>query len=296
MTATTVRVPATSANLGPGYDCLGLALGRYDEVTAQLTDGPLDIQVQGYGQGVVSLGSDHLVYDAFARLAAEIGQQVPALQMQCRNVIPHGSGQGSSSAAIVSGLALGRALLPGGARLSDEDLLDIGSRIEGHPDNVAPAIFGGFTIAWTDETGRAHCARRAVHPGVRAVVFTADFPSSTDAARRMLPDAVPHPDAVANVAATALLVYALSEDPGYLLTATADRLHQPYRASAMAESAALVADLRAAGIAAVISGAGASVLALLGPGADFQMDSWQRAHFTAQQLPIDTEGVQVISR
>lgn len=288
----TVRVPATSANLGPGYDCFGLALARYDEVRATRTDGPLRIEVSGVGADSVPRTSDHLVVRAAAAGFAALEETMPGLALRCTNTIPHGGGQGSSAAAIVAGLLVARGLTADGeTRLPDPDLLALASQLEGHPDNVAPALLGGFTVAWTPADGRARAVRRVVHPEVHAVMFGAQQSSSTAAARAALPPTVPHADAAANVASAALLVHALTEDPSLLFEATVDRLHQPYRASSMAQSAALVAELRAAGIAAVVSGAGPSVLALTT--GSLALNAWRRPGFDVAELAVAAAGATV---
>jgi homoserine kinase len=259
----TVRVPATSANLGPGYDCFGLALQRYDEVSAAVRPAGLRVHVEGVGAGEVPTDASHLVVRAMMTAWRAAGLELPPVELRCRNAIPHGGGQGSSAAAIVAGLLLGRGLLPAGApSLSPGRLLQLATEMEGHPDNVAPALLGGFTLAWTASDGAASAVRRQVHPDIRAVMFSADDSSSTHRARALLPRAVPHVDAAANVAAAALMVHAMTVDPGYLLEATRDRLHQPYRAASMPGTTRLLAELRSAGVAAVVSGAGPSVLAL----------------------------------
>ncbi len=288
----TVRVPATSANLGPGYDCFGLALQRYDEATAALSSAGLRVDVEGVGVGVVPTDGSHLVVRAMARAWQALDLELPPVWLRCRNTIPHGGGQGSSAAAIVAGLMLGRGLLPGGGReLTGDRLLQLATEMEGHPDNVAPALLGGFTLAWMSPGPNASAVRRDVHPAVRAVLFTASQASSTHLSRALLPQTVPHRDAAANVAAAALLLHAITTDPGYLFEATVDRLHQPYRAASMPESAALLADLRAAGIAAVVSGAGPSILALTTQ--ELDLEPLQRRGFTVEQLPICPTGVTI---
>lgn len=288
----TVRVPATAANLGPGYDCFGLALQRYDEVEAALCPDGLRVDVEGVGAGQVPTDANHLVIRAMALAWAAVDQQLPSVWLRCRNAIPHGGGQGSSAAAIVAGLLLGRALLPGGgAEVSDDLILQLANGMEGHPDNVAPALLGGFTLAWLDEQGGAAAIRQVVHPSVRAVVFTAAQASSTHHSRKLLPQTVSHADAAANAASAALLVHALTMDPSYLLQATKDRLHQPYRAASMPESARLMNDLRDAGIAAVISGAGPSVLALVTD--DLERGRWRRNGFDAQEVQICPTGATI---
>lgn len=283
--AALVRVPATSANLGPGYDCFGLALGRFDEVIARRTDGPLRIVVTGCGSGDVPLTAEHLVYRSALLGFEALGEPAPNLELFCRNEIPHGGGQGSSAAAIVAGLALARLLTPDGPqRMPLSRLLDLASQVEGHPDNAAPAVLGGFTIAWIDDAGRTQVVQRPVHPQVRAMMFSARRGSSTEQARAVLPPTVPHADAAANATAAALFVHAISDDPSLLLTATRDYLHQQYRAAALPETAELVQELRAAGIAAVVSGAGPSVLALTT--GDLDPQRWRRPGFDLVELPI----------
>lgn len=288
----TVRVPATSANLGPGYDCFGLALERYDEVTAELRPAGLLVHVEGVGAGEVPTDASHLVVRAMATAWQAAGLELPPVWLRCRNAIPHGGGQGSSAAAIVAGLLLGRGLLPSGAReLTQDILLQLASDMEGHPDNVAPALLGGFTLAWMTADGTARAVRRVVHPDIRLVMFTAGHASSTRHSRSLLPATVPHADAAANVAAAALMVHAMTVDPGYLLEATPDRLHQPYRAAAMPETARLLAGLRSRGIAAVVSGAGPSVLALTTT--DLPPDVLRWNGFEAQEWAVCEAGAVV---
>jgi len=289
----TVRVPATAANLGPGYDCFGLALQRYDDLSAGLRPAGLRVEVEGVGAGQVPTGAGHLVIRAMQKAWRTVDLELPAVWLRCRNAIPHGGGQGSSAAAIVAGLLLGRGLLPAdvSAELPDSRVLQLATDLEGHPDNVAPALLGGFTIAWTTADGRAAAVRREVHPQVRAVMFTASQTFATEHSRTLLPHSVPHADAAANSACAALLVHAMTTDPSYLFEATQDRLHQPYRAASMPSSTALLTELREAGIAAVISGAGPSVLALVA--GDMSMERWHRNGFAVQQVPICATGATV---
>lgn len=286
----TVLVPATSANLGPGFDSFGLALARYDEVSASATAAGLVIEVSGVGAGEVPLTHEHLVVRAIARALAAANAEMPGLHLRCANCIPHGGGLGSSAAAIVAGLLLGRELaVQGGARrLDDQEILALGTEMEGHPDNVAPALFGGFTLAYTDSAGLPVAVRCAVHPDVQVTVFSAHQASSTHHTRGLLPATVPHADASANAAAAGLLVHALTSDPAHLLAGTRDRLHQDYRAPAMPESARLVAELRAAGIASVISGAGPSVIALSTD--ELDLDRWRRPGFEVAPTAVCTRG------
>jgi homoserine kinase len=257
-----VRVPATSANLGPGFDTLGLALELRDELEAEVVADGLLVEVSGYGAGQVPLDERHLVVRAMRATFDRLGKQPTGLRLACKNVIPHARGLGSSSAAIVAGVWLARELVAGGRLLLDDvALLDLAAQLEGHPDNVAPALLGGFVISGQDADGAFWAVPAGVDPRISAVVFVPSSPVSTEAARGLLPAEVPHADAAANAGRTALLVAALAGRPEQLLRATEDRLHQTYRRSAMPESLALVEALRADGVPAVISGAGPTVLA-----------------------------------
>ncbi|MDX6743749.1 homoserine kinase [Actinocorallia sp. A-T 12471] len=259
----TVEVPATSANLGPGFDSLGLALSYYDEVTVSLAEDGVEIEIEGEGVELAELGEEHLIVKVFRQAWARIGgADGPAgLRLHCVNRIPHSRGMGSSSAAIVAGITAARALHPQGAEFSEDAALALATEIEGHPDNVAPCLAGGLTIAWTGPDAATKLVRLDVD--VPVTVFVPDQRLATERARGLLPESVTHADAAANSARAALLIAALTSKLGYdvLLDATEDRLHQSYRAPAMPGSAALVERLRRAGVPAVISGAGPTVLA-----------------------------------
>jgi homoserine kinase len=284
-----VRAPATSANLGPGFDALGLALALHDEVEARVTDGGLVIEVAGEGGGTAAAGERHLVVRAMRAAFGAIGGQPPGIALRCANAIPHGRGLGSSAAAICSGVLAARALAGAdGTRLSDEAVFQLAVKLEGHPDNVAACLAGGLTIAWTPrppptapagagepgagepgagepgagEPGGARLLRIGVPAALRAVACVPAVPLATEAARQALPQTVPHADAAANAARSALLIAALTGAPHLLLDATEDFLHQPYRAAIMPETASLLGALRRAGAAAVVSGAGPTVLVL----------------------------------
>lgn len=260
----TVTVPATSANLGPGYDALGLALSLRDTVTAEVVDGPGTVEVRGEGAGVVPLDERHLVRRAMQRAFDAMDCGTPSIRLTCDNVIPHGRGLGSSSAAIVAGVCAARGLVGGGSLLLDDDaVFALAAEIEGHPDNVAPAFYGGFTVAW-GSGGRFHATNASVDPRVAAVAFVPPDPVETKVARGLLPAVVPHADAAFNVGRAALLVAALGGRPELLLEATEDRLHQDQRTPAMPGTAALIKELRADGLPAFVSGAGPTVLVLTG--------------------------------
>jgi len=264
----TVRVPATSANLGPGFDSLGLALSLHDTVRARVLPSGLRVTVTGSGAGDLERGEGHLVIRAMRAAFAVIGAQPPGIEISCGNDVPQGFGLGSSAAAIVSGVLAARALAgtDGDAALPDDTVLQLASELEGHPDNIAACLLGGLTISWAPAAG-VRAARLTPVAGLAPVLCVPAAPLSTHAARRALPAQVPHADAAANSARAALLIAALTLQPDLLLAGTEDFLHQPYRAAAMPATAALIERLRTAGIAAVVSGAGPSVLALTVSGA-----------------------------
>jgi homoserine kinase len=289
-----VRAPATSANLGPGFDALGLALAWYDDVEVTVTGSGLAIEVDGEGADAVPRDESHLVVRSLRSAFDAMGGRQPAgLVVRCRNRIPHARGLGSSAAAIVTGVLAARALLSGGRdRLDDRAVLRLAAELEGHPDNVAACLFGGLTVAWTDAGGVRAVASSS---DVRVVALVPPQSISTVAARGLLPDLVPHADAAHNAGRAALLVLALAipraATPDVLLPATDDALHQGYRASAMPESYDLVRRLRADGVAAIISGAGPTVLALLPEGAEpARVTNWVPEGWRALALDVDQRG------
>ncbi len=325
-----VRVPATSANLGPGFDSLGLALALHDVVLAQIGGPGLTVEVTGAGAATIERGEGHLVVRAMRACFDVIGEQPPGLLLRCHNDIPQGFGLGSSAAAIVAGLLAARALAGAhGARLlPDDTVLRLAAGLEGHADNVAACLAGGLTIAWIDPGGSTRCARLAPLPGLAPVLCVPSEGLSTTKARAVLPASVPHADAAKNAARAALLIAALTQpgaglswsasseadlagpdqsgprpttlDQALLLAATEDFLHQPYRASSMPGSASLVAALRAAGVPAVVSGAGPAVLALIAPGATPGSDVVAAVAaecgpgWTVRVLDVDHEGATVL--
>ena len=258
----TVRVPATTANLGPGFDTLGLALSLYDELTVTVRDAPgATVEVIGVGAGEVPTDESNLVVTAIRYTFAAYSQPLPGLHLMARNNIPHGRGLGSSGAAIVSGIMAAKGLLHGIVQIDSSALLALATALEGHPDNVAPALFGGLTIAWTTDAGPQH-KKLIVHRGVSPLIAVPESTMSTELARSLRPASVPHEDAIFNVSRSALLIAALIQSPELLLAATEDKLHQSYRAAAMPETESLILELRAHGLPAVVSGAGPSILVL----------------------------------
>lgn len=352
-----VRAPATSANLGPGFDAFGLALTLYDDVEVEWAGSGLSIEVTGEGEETAGCGEDHLIVrtfrmaygligagaaagdavagpapaergelagagaDAETRMAGGTGAHPGAagdageadgraggtataaeraadrldggaaagLRVRCVNRIPHARGLGSSSAATMAGILAARALHPRGDTFMDDDVLALATRIEGHPDNVAPCLAGGLTIAW--DTGiEPRLTRLDVDPRVRPVALVPEHRLATEQARGLLPPSVPHGDAAANAGRAALLVAALTGRPELLLDATEDFLHQSYRAPAMPESAALVDRLRARGVPAVVSGAGPAVVALLADGGADLIRSEVGTSWHIHLLNVDPHG------
>ena len=301
--AVRVRVPATSANLGPGFDTLGIALAYGDDLTAKTREeSGATVTVSGVGAGEVPTDASNLVVRAVAHVYERLGREMPGLEISANNRIPQGRGMGSSGSAIVSGVMIAAGLLESDPesplKLSEEQLLAFATDLEGHPDNVAPALFGGLTIAWTTPAGPKF-KRLMVHRGVAPLVLVPSFTMSTALARSLQPSQVPHEDAVFNVSRSALLIAALTQSPELLLEATEDRLHQNYRGEAMPATRDLISDLRAAGHAAVVSGAGPSILVLSnGPAerlaaadlVEARGDDWR-----ALILAVDTKGATVES-
>ena len=257
-----VQVPATSANLGPGFDAVGLALAVHDQLEVRRLGTPeVVVEVVGEGSGEVPDGEAHLVVKSVRLALDHVGAPQTGLHLLCTNRIPHGRGMGSSAAAVVAGLLAARGLVDEPDALSDDVVLRLATDLEGHPDNAAPAILGGATVAWCEPDG-ARAVPVTTHPELTPLVLVPDERLATSTARGLLPATVPHADAAFQAGRAALLVHALGQRPDLLLAATEDRLHQRYRTSAMPQSLALVDALRARGVAAVVSGAGPTVLVL----------------------------------
>jgi homoserine kinase len=285
-----VTVPGSTANLGPGFDALGLALGLHDVVEVRVLDAGLKVEVIDAGAGGVEdvpTDETHLVVRAIRRACDHLGTRPPGLHLRCHNAIPHARGLGSSAAAVVSGVAAGYALA---GRDLDDDALQLAAEFEGHADNAAASLLGGLVIAWCDG-GKFHADRLEPHPAIRPVVAVPELRSSTDATRGLLPERVPHADAAFTAGRAALAVHALTSRPELLLAATEDRLHQDYRAPALPRCGRLVRELREHGVAATVSGAGPSVLALTTEG--ILPGSVDVEGFTVAELPVDLTGVKV---
>ncbi|MDO4792133.1 MAG: homoserine kinase [Buchananella hordeovulneris] len=299
----TVEVPATSANLGPGFDSLGLALGLCDRVSVRATVGATRVEVRGQGEGTVGAGEDNLVIKAIRVGLEAAGAPQGGLEVVCHNRIPHGRGMGSSSAAVVAGLMLARALTtPAGelnydpavdGPLNDESMLVLATEFEGHPDNAAPAIYGGATVSWVDAEGQGRCVSLPVREDLPLTVLVPGTRLATAKARSVLPQRVDHRDAAFNVARASLLTAGLCGVDVDWLEATSDRLHQDARAGSMPGTVGAVRALRRRGLPAVVSGAGPSVLVFQ------ELDAATRAELERdwQVLTpgIDMQGARIIA-
>lgn len=271
-----VTVPASTANLGPGYDALGLALGFHDSVSVEVVDlgdgtshPGAEVTVTGQGAETIATDERNLLVRSIRTALDRVGAGQPRLIVTSRNGVPFGRGMGSSAAAVVAGVVAARGLLEEPERMDDRTALEVASDLEGHPDNAAASLLGGMTIGWTGPGG-TRAVRVEPHPDIVALVCLPDRELATAKARAMLPGQVPHGDAAYNAARSALLVEAMTRQPGLLLAGTSDRLHQPYRAPAMPPTAELIELLRQRGLAAVVSGAGPTVL-VLGTAADLSV-------------------------
>ncbi len=286
-----VRVPATSANLGPGFDAFGLALGLHDDVVVRVDDTGLSVDVAGEGADDLPRNARHLVVRSLRAAFDALGGQPRGLQVVCANRIPQARGLGSSAAAIVAGVVAARALVLGGEEvLDDSALLALAASLEGHADNAAACLLGGLTVAWTE--GGSVQALRLEPVGLAPVAFVPSNRSSTARARRALPAEVPMSAAAANAARAALLTQATTGRGDLLFAATEDRLHQAARGATMPRTATLLAKLRADGLPAVLSGSGPTVLVLAAEGAD--LPSYAGKTWQLMRLPIDSAGATVL--
>lgn len=254
-----VKVPATSGNLGPGFDTMGMAHDVWDEVSVTMTTGATHVTILGEGHNTLAKDESHLIVRAMRHTLEKVGVAAGGIEMVCRNEIPHGKGLGSSAAAVVAGILLVRGLIDRPDILTDKAVLDIACEFEGHPDNAAPAIYGGATLSWKDDAGY-NTVSLNVSDSVTTTLLVPDAVLLTSEARAVLPAQIPHADGAFNASRAGLLVHALEHRPDLLFAATEDRLHQDYRASAMPASAKLLEALRASGWPAIISGAGPSIL------------------------------------
>ena len=317
-----VKVPATSANLGSGFDTVGLALDYHDELEFTLSADPVNtaaqVMIEGEGEDTLPRDETHLVVSTFRRACQTFGLGRVGFILQAHNNIPQARGMGSSAEAIVAGIAAAAAFAQEG-RLNRDSIFELAAAIEGHPDNVAPAVYGGMTVSWNFDTaegvgsvpipggdplhGGFHTVKYAVDPGVTAAVFVPDYELSTEKAREALPKEVAYRDAVYNVSRVGLLPAAMNpvegvEPNALMYVATQDKLHQQYRAPLMQPSTDLIALFRSHGYAAAVSGAGPCVLVLHYGDAREAIDKvaaeqLASGHWKVLHLPINTKGVEV---
>jgi homoserine kinase len=299
----TVRVPATTAKLGPGYDSHGMALALHDTLTVEsLESEELVFDLAGEGAETLPRDASHLVIRAMEAAFERLGFRHGGLKVTAENVVPHGRGLGSSASAVVAAISAANALVPEANRRGKDWILQLTSELEGHPDNVAPAIFGGLALSWQD-SDQYSSTSAAVSGSVVPVVAVPDFELSTETARALLPASVGHHAAAMNAGRAALLIHALTTKPEFLLAGTEDYLHQSYRAEAMRPSAALISALRTAGHAAVVSGAGPTVLVLADGQAEaaavvafieeFTQANTPDIRWRVLKLAVDVEGAKV---
>lgn len=261
-----VTVPGSSANLGPGFDTLGLAVGIYDTVEVEVTDSGLEVEIFGEGADDLPRDSSHLVVKAIRQAFKAADVEAPGLRVSCTNTIPQSRGLGSSASAAAAGVVAANTLA--GDVLSTEEVVQISSSFEGHPDNAAASVLGDAVVSWTDipVDGVSHPVYRAVrvpvHPDIKATALVPDFHASTNAVRKVLPSHVTHTDARFNVSRTAVMTVAIQHHPELLWEGTRDRLHQPYRADVLPVTAEWVNRLRNRGYAAYLSGAGPTAMVL----------------------------------
>lgn len=264
-TRVTVTVPGSSANLGPGFDTLGLALGIYDTIEVEVTASGLEIEVYGEGENDLPRDGSHLVVKAIRSALNAADAEAPGLRVVCTNTIPQSRGLGSSASAAVGGVVAGNALA--GDPLTTEQVVQLSSAFEGHPDNAAASVLGSAVVSWTTTPvdGSQPGYRAVAVPvdeRIRATALVPDFHASTQAVRRVLPSHVTHTDARFNVSRTAVMTVALQNHPELLWEGTRDRLHQPYRADVLPVTAEWVNRLRNRGYAAYLSGAGPTIMVL----------------------------------
>jgi len=302
MSTIKVTVPATTANLGPGFDCIGLALSLYNQFHfSPLTKNGNTLQISATGPEAdrVSVDADNLVYQAFGKLYTHIGQSVPPVSIDIHLGIPQARGLGSSATAIVGGLVGANQMA--GQPLSQEQLLKLAIALEGHPDNVVPAFLGGCRLAASAQDDWTICDI-AWHPDILPVVAIPDFELSTAAARQVLPPNYSRADAIFNTAHFGLLVRALETgNRDWLKVAMQDRIHQPYRQSLIKGYAEVrQAAIEAGAYEMVISGAGPTLLALTNQTqalavVEAMSKTWQSQDVKAivQVLPVDSQGVKL---
>lgn len=261
-----VTVPASSANLGPGFDTLGIALSLYDTVEVEVTNSGLEVEIFGEGAEDLPRDGSHLVVKAIRSALNAADVSAPGLRVVCNNNIPQSRGLGSSASAAVAGVAAGNGLA--GFPLTEQQVVQLSSAFEGHPDNAAASVLGNAVVSWTTVPVDGHSLPEYkavtvdVHKDIKATALVPNFHASTQAVRRVLPSHVTHGDATFNVSRTAVQVVALQNYPELLWEGTRDRLHQPYRADVLPVTSEWVNRLRNRGFAAYLSGAGPTAMVL----------------------------------
>ncbi|MBD0854732.1 homoserine kinase [Corynebacterium striatum] len=261
-----VTVPASSANLGPGFDTLGIALSLYDTVEVEVTNSGLEVEIFGEGAEDLPRDGSHLVVKAIRSALNVADVSAPGLRVVCNNNIPQSRGLGSSASAAVAGVAAGNGLA--GFPLTEQQVVQLSSAFEGHPDNAAASVLGNAVVSWTTVPVDGHSLPEykavtvVVHKDIKATALVPNFHASTQAVRRVLPSHVTHGDATFNVSRTAVQVVALQNYPELLWEGTRDRLHQPYRADVLPVTSEWVNRLRNRGFAAYLSGAGPTAMVL----------------------------------
>ncbi|SNU01549.1 homoserine kinase [Ruaniaceae bacterium KH17] len=288
-----VTVPATTANLGPGFDSIGMALELRDRIIVRATAGETRVTVRGEGQQTAGLGEDHLVVRAIRVALEYVGAPQIGIDLTCHNSIPHSRGLGSSASAVAAGIAAVRAMISEPESLDDDAIFRLVTDFEGHPDNAAPAVYGGAQLTWMDEEG-PHTIPLPVHESIQPYVMIPPTESLTATTRAVLPRTIAHSDAVFNLQRSALLVEALRTGE-HLLPATDDRLHQPYRREVMPQTAELIDSLRRSGIPAALSGAGPTVFSFISVPEQLATALSQHG-WTVRALPVATEGVRALAQ
>lgn len=288
-----VTVPATTANLGPGFDSIGMALELRDRIIVRATAGETRVTVRGEGQQTAGLGEDHLVVRAIRVALEYVGAPQIGIDLTCHNSIPHSRGLGSSASAVAAGIAAVRAMISEPESLDDDAIFRLVTDFEGHPDNAAPAVYGGAQLTWMDEEG-PHTIPLPVHESIQPYVMIPPTESLTATTRAVLPRTIAHSDAVFNLQRSALLVEALRTGE-HLLPATDDRLHQPYRREVMPQTAELIDSLRRSGIPAALSGAGPTVFSFI-PVPEQLATALSQHGWTVRALPVASEGVRALAQ
>ena len=293
MKKVTVRVPATTANLGPGFDAFGCALSLYTDVTFEETESGL--QITGCDEAYT--GPDNLAYTSYCAVLASLSEEIRGVKIHIDAHIPIGRGLGSSAALLVAG-AIGANVLRGN-KLSTQGLLNITNAMEGHPDNLAPAFFGGLTASMVDN-GLPVTVNFPLHPDWEFLALIPDFEVSTNFARSVLPAQLPRADAVYNISHGAMVLKALElGDEKLLRNAMQDRLHQPYRKSLITDYDAIEALVRTTGAAFCVSGAGPTLLCItldekLEEKLAKKLPSVTKANWQLLPLHIEFDGAKVI--